>query len=78
MASTVTSTTIKTILTTPYSAWLNLVAIVLLLALLILKEIVSDLRGDWAQRLTASLDVVQTPLLLSFAFIFVVRLLEIL
>ncbi len=78
MISTVTTTTVTTVSSVALAASLTLVVVLLLLGLLIQKEIVGSLEAVWAQRLSKVLNVVLVPALLSFAFVFVVKMMEVL
>ena len=77
MISTVTTTTVTTVSSIALAASLTLVAVLLLLILLIQKEIVSGIDTAWAKRLSKVLNVALVPTLLSFAFIAVVKVMEV-
>ena len=78
MVSTVTSVTISTVTTVALSASLGLVAIVILLALLIQKELVSVAVGPKAKAFGRVLNTAIVPLLMVFAVTVVVKVLEVL
>ncbi len=78
MISTVTTTTVTTVTTVALAASLGLIAIVVLLALLIQKEVLSSSTSARAQALSRALNVAIVPLLMGFAFIAVVKVMEVL
>lgn len=78
MISTVTTTTVTTITAVTLASSLALLAIIALLALLIQKEILSAASGQRARALSRALDVAILPLLLSFIFIAIVRVMAVL
>lgn len=78
MISTVTTTTVTTVTNLALAASLSLLAILALLIFLIQKEILSASTGARAQALSRVLAVAVIPLLLSFGFIVVVKMAELL
>lgn len=78
MISTVTTTTVTTVTTVALSASLTLLAVVALLAFLIQKEILSATEGRRAQALSRTLNVAIVPLLVSFVFIAVIKVAQVL
>ncbi|HSM55868.1 MAG TPA: hypothetical protein VK879_06910 [Candidatus Sulfomarinibacteraceae bacterium] len=78
MISTVTTTTVTTVTTVTLGASLALLAILALLVFLIQKEILSEAEGQRAQALSRALNLAIVPLLVSFAFIAVVKVAEVL
>lgn len=78
MISTVTTSTVTTVTTVALSASLALLAIMALLIFLIQKEIVSSSTNKRIQVLSQVLNVAIFPLLLSFAFIAVIKIAEVL
>lgn len=78
MISTVTTTTVSTVTTVALSGALALVAVVALLLFLIQKEILSASENARAQALSRALNIAIYPLLLSFVFIAVVKVAEVL
>lgn len=77
MVSTVTTTTVTTVTTVTLAGSIALIAILALLFFLIQKEILSvsdELRSQVVHRL---LNVAIVPLLISFAFIAVVKVAEV-
>lgn len=78
MISTVTTSTVTTVATATFAASLTLVAVLGLLVLLIQKEAVSASDGNVPHGLSRALNVAIVPLLLSFFFIVVVKVIEVL
>ncbi|KAA3665515.1 MAG: hypothetical protein DWQ04_00240 [Chloroflexi bacterium] len=82
MISTVTTTTITTISTYALAASLQLVAILALLVFLIQKEVFSFTSGPRAKSLgtvlSKVLNIAIVPLLVSFIFIVIVKVAEVL
>lgn len=78
MISTVTTTTVTTVATAALATSLTLVAVVALLLLLIQKEIISAASDSRVKVLSIILNIAIVPLLLSFAFIVVVKVVEVL
>lgn len=78
MISTVTTTTVSTVTTVALAASLALLAILALLIFLIQKEILSAAKGSRAQALSRVLNIAIIPLLMSFIFIAVVKISEVL
>ena len=78
MISTVTTATVTTITSVALAASLTLLAIVALLIFLIQKEILSASTSERAQALSRVLNVAIIPLLVSFGFIAVVKIAEVL
>ena len=78
MVSTVTTTTVSTVTTVALAASLGLVAIVTLLSLLIQKELVTAASGARAKALGRALNVDIVPLLMGFALIVVLKVVEVL
>ena len=78
MISTVTTTTVSTVTTVALAASLGLIAIVVLLALLIQKEVLTSSSSSGARALSRALNIAIVPLLMGFAFIAVVKVLEVL
>ncbi len=82
MISTVTTTTITTITAIALTTSLELVAILALLVFLIQKEILSSTSTPRAKMIGAffskALNVAIVPLLLSFGFIVIIKVLEVL
>jgi len=78
MISTVTTTTVTTVTTVTLAASLALLVVVALLLFLIQKEILSAATSPRAQALSRVLNIAILPLLLSFAFIAVVKVAEVL
>lgn len=82
MISTVTTSTITTVTTVALVVSVELVAIIALLIFLIQKEVFSFTRSEQAKSvgvfLGKVLNVAIVPLLVSFAFIVVVKVMEVL
>ena len=79
MTTTVTTTTVTAVTTTvALAASLIFMAVVALLILLILKEVLSASASPRAMAMHKVLNIAIVPLLLSFAFILVVKLSEVL
>jgi hypothetical protein len=78
MISTVTTTTVTTVTAVTLAASLTLLAVLALLVFLIQKEILSAATGNYARALSRVLNIAIVPLLLSFAFIAVVKVAEVL
>jgi hypothetical protein len=77
MVTTVTTTTVTTVTTVTLGAALSLVAIVILLALLIQKEVLSAGQSPWSQNLGRVLNFAIVPLGMGFAVMAVVKILEV-
>ena len=78
MISTVTTSTVTTVATATFAASLTLVAILGLLILLFQKEVVSSSDGSVPTGLSKALNIAIAPLLLSFLFIALVKIAEVL
>jgi len=78
MISTVTTSTITTVATATFTTSLTLVAILGLLILLIQKEVVLSSAGQVPARLSKALNIAIVPLLLSFLFIVLIKIAEVL
>ena len=78
MISTVTTTTVTSVSSVALAASLSLVVVLLFLALLINKEIVSSVETSWAQRLSRIVNVALVPAGLACAFTIVVKVMEVL
>jgi hypothetical protein len=78
MVSTVTTSTVTTVTTVTLAGAISLIAILALLTFLIQKEILSVSLDRRAQALHRLLNVAIVPLLISFGFIAVVRVFEVL
>lgn len=82
MISTVTATTITTITTIALAASLELVAILALLVFLIQKEVFAFTTSPRAKAvgtfLSKALNIAIVPLLVSFAFIVIIKVMEVL
>jgi len=76
MISTVTTTTVTTILSIATAGSLAVVGILLLLAFLIQKELASASESRFAAALSRVSNVAIVPLLVAFAFIVVVKVVE--
>ncbi len=76
MVSTVTTTTVTTVTTFALGASLGLIVIVLLLALLLQKEVLTAATGGRAKALSRSLNTAIVPLLIGFGFIAIVRVIQ--
>jgi len=76
MISTVTTATISTVTTVVLAGSLGLIAIVTLLALLVQKEITSADDTQPSRALSRVLNVAIVPLLIGFAMIVVVKVME--
>ena len=78
MISTVTTTTVTTIASLATAGSLAVVGILVLLVLLVQKELASASDNRRARVLSRILNVVIVPLLLGFAYIVAVKVIEIL
>lgn len=78
MISTVTTTTVTTIASVALGASLALFTILALLVFLVQKEILSVSSSSRSQALARALNLAIYPLLLSFVFIAVVKIAEVL
>ncbi len=78
MVSTVTTSTVTTVTTVALSASLALLAVIALLIFLIQKEILSASSSERAKIFSRVLNVAVIPLLLSFAFIAVMKVTQVL
>ena len=78
MISTVTTSTISTITTSVIAGSLALIGILLLLTLLINKELLSAAQQERLKKLSKALNIGIIPLLIAFALIVVVRVMEVL
>ena len=78
MISTVTTSTVTTGATATFAASLALVAIISLLIFLIQKEVLSASSNDGAKAMSRVLNIAIVPLILSFLFIVVVKVAEVL
>lgn len=79
MISTVTTTTVSTIVSTAVmAATLGLLAVLTLIALLVTKELASASENRRLQYLARALNVAILPLLVAFAAIVAVKVVEIL
>ena len=78
MISTVTTSTVTTVATAAFAASLALVAVISLLIFLIHKEVISASNGEVPRALSRALNIAIVPLLLSFLFIVVVKVSEVL
>jgi hypothetical protein len=78
MISTVTTSTVTTVATAAFGASLVLVAVISLLILLIQKEVISSSSGELAKALSRTLNIAIVPLLLSFFFIAIIKVFNVL
>ena len=78
MVSTVTTTTVTTIAALASAGTLALLGIILLLVFLIQKELATATESRFAVVLGRVLNIAVVPLLLAFAFIVVVRVVQVL
>lgn len=78
MISTVTTTTVTTVTSIAMAASMALLAIIVLMVLLIQKEIISVSDNRRLQAWGRIINVAIVPLLLSFAFIAVIAVVEVL
>lgn len=76
MISTVTTTTVTTITSIATAGSLAAVGILMLLALLVQKELVSASDSRYARALSRIVNVAIVPLLLGFAYIVAVKVIE--
>jgi hypothetical protein len=78
MVSTVTTTTVTTVTTVALGASLGLIVIVLLLMLLVQKEVLTAATSGRAKALSRSLNTAIVPLVIGFAFIAIVKVIQVL
>ena len=78
MISTVTTTTVTTIVSIASGSALAVVGILLLLAFLVQKELASSSESRFAVALSRVANVAIVPLLVAFAFIVAVKVVEVL
>ena len=78
MISTVTTTTVTTIVSIASGGALAVVGILLLLAFLVQKELASSSESRFAVALSRVSNVAIVPLLVAFAFIVAVKVVEVL
>jgi hypothetical protein len=76
MISTVTTSTVSTVTTVALAGSLALVGICTLLALLIQKELTTASKNRFAQSLGKALNIGIVPLLIGFALIVIVKVME--
>ena len=76
MISTVTTTTVTTITSIATAGSLAVVGILMLLALLVQKELASASDSRYARALSRIVNVAIVPLLLGFAYIVAVKVIE--
>ena len=76
MISTVTTTTVTTITSIATAGSLAVVGILMLLALLVQKELASASESRYARVLSRVLNVAIVPLLMGFAYIVAVKVIE--
>lgn len=76
MISTVTTTTVTTITSIATAGSLAVVGIVMLLVLLVQKELASESESRFARVLSRVMNVAIVPLLLGFAYIVAVKVIE--
>jgi len=76
MVSTVTTATVATITTVAVAGSLVLIGIFTLLALLVQKELVTSARGRFARALGRVLNVGIVPLLIVFALVVAVKVVD--
>jgi len=78
MISTVTTTTVTTITSIATAGSLAVVGILMLLALLVQKELASASDSRYSRTLSRIVNVAIVPLLLGFAYIVAVKVIEVL
>ena len=78
MISTITTSTVSTVTTVNLAASLTLLGVLALLFLLIQKELAAEAGRVAVQTYAKILDIAITPLLLTFVFIVIVKVSEVL
>ena len=78
MVSTVTTSTVTTVTTIGFGVAMGLVAIIALLAFLFIRELATASKSTNHRFLARSLDIGIVPLLIAFAMIVVMKVVEVL